>query len=129
MLDTFVYIGVFGILAMSLNLEAGFTRLTNFGKVGFFGIGAYTAALLASVPIPDPRLRATRAVLEGEVANPANPPAGCHFNPRCAYAVDKCRTDEPQLEQISPGRWVSCHRADEIELAGLAGVGSTSKKK
>jgi len=47
MLDTFVYIGVFGILAMSLNLEAGFTRLTNFGKVGFFGIGAYTAALLA----------------------------------------------------------------------------------
>ena len=89
----------------------------------------YTAALLASVPIPDPRLRATRAVLQGEVANPANPPAGCHFNPRCEYAVDKCRTDEPQLEQISPGRWVSCHRAEEIELAGLDGVGSSTKKK
>ena len=46
----------------------------------------YTAALLSAVPEPDPRRRAQRVVLQGEVANPANPPSGCYFHPRCAYA-------------------------------------------
>jgi len=80
----------------------------------------YTSALLSSVPIPDPRLRAQRVILEGEVANPANPPPGCYFNPRCSYAVDQCRTESPALNEISPGHWVACHRASEIELPGLA---------
>ena len=79
----------------------------------------YTAALLSSVPEPDPRARRERVVLRGEVANPANPPAGCYFNPRCEYATDLCRSETPELREIQPGHFVSCHRADEIELEGV----------
>jgi len=80
----------------------------------------YTAALLSSVPIPDPRMRAQRIVLQGEVANPANPPAGCYFNPRCTYAVDQCRQETPPLELISEGHWAACWRAKELDLAGIS---------
>ena len=80
----------------------------------------YTAALLSAVPVPDPRAeRAARMVLQGEVANPANPPSGCYFHPRCSFAQDVCRTDTPVLEEISPGHLVSCHRAKELELPGI----------
>jgi peptide/nickel transport system ATP-binding protein len=80
----------------------------------------YTAALLAAVPKPDPRLRSERKPLPGEVANPANPPKGCYFNPRCQFAVDRCRQETPAWEQIEPGRWVRCHRARELDLPGIA---------
>ena len=80
----------------------------------------YTAALLSAVPVPDPRVRAQRVILEGEVASPANPPSGCYFHPRCQFAQDVCRTETPVLEEISPGHWVSCHRAKELELEGIA---------
>lgn len=79
----------------------------------------YTSALLSSVPVPDPRVRTQRIVLQGEVANPANPPSGCYFHPRCEYAADICRTENPVLEEIEPGHWVSCHRANDLELPGL----------
>ena len=82
----------------------------------------YTAALLSSVPEPDPRTRRDRVVLQGEVANPANPPQGCYFNPRCQYATDICRTEAPQLQEIAPGHFVSCHRAAEIDLPGAIGA-------
>ena len=78
----------------------------------------YTEALLSAVPQPDPRMRSQRIILEGEVADPANPPSGCYFHPRCRYAVDLCREETPVLEEISPGHAVSCHRALELELAG-----------
>jgi oligopeptide/dipeptide ABC transporter ATP-binding protein len=81
----------------------------------------YTEALLSAVPKPDPRRRAQRIVLEGEVADPANVPAGCAFNPRCRYAVTRCRTETPALEEITPGHLVSCHRARELTLAGVEG--------
>ena len=80
----------------------------------------YTAALLASVPKADPRLRHERQPLRGEVANPAAPPSGCYFHPRCAYAVDRCKTEAPVWEQVEPGRWVRCHRARELDLSGAA---------
>jgi peptide/nickel transport system ATP-binding protein len=76
----------------------------------------YTAALISAVPKPDPFQRKERVIPEGEVANPANPPAGCYFHPRCPYAVERCRIETPPLEPIGPGRYVSCHRANEIEL-------------
>ncbi len=76
----------------------------------------YTAALLASLPKPDPFERRVREIPEGEVASPANPPSGCYFHPRCPYAIDRCVQETPQLEPIGPGRWVSCHRATEIDL-------------
>ena len=80
----------------------------------------YTEALLSAVPKPDPRLRSERIVLQGEVADPAHPPAGCYFHPRCAHAIERCRRETPQLEEVEPGHYVSCHRAREITLHGVA---------
>jgi peptide/nickel transport system ATP-binding protein len=79
----------------------------------------YTAALLSAVPEPDPRLRSRRVVLQGEVANPAAPPPGCYFHPRCPYAIEPCRTQTPAWQEISPGHLVACHRASELQLAGV----------
>jgi peptide/nickel transport system ATP-binding protein len=79
----------------------------------------YTEALLSAVPKPDPRQRSERIVLEGDVADPANPPTGCYFHPRCAYAVDRCKTETPRLEAIESGRTVACHRAKEVVLKGI----------
>lgn len=79
----------------------------------------YTAALLSAVPVPDPRVRGQQIPLSGDVPSPANPPSGCYFHPRCAYALDVCRTQAPALEEISPGHYVSCHRARELKLAGI----------
>ena len=80
----------------------------------------YTEALLSAVPIPDPRLRSERIVLQGEVADPANPPPGCHFHPRCRYAQAVCREKSPVQEEIAPNHFVSCHRASELSLRGVA---------
>ena len=79
----------------------------------------YTEALLSAVPKPDPRLRTQRIILEGEVADPAHPPSGCYFHPRCKYAQDVCRTESPTLRELTPGHWVSCHRAQELTLVGV----------
>jgi oligopeptide/dipeptide ABC transporter ATP-binding protein len=79
----------------------------------------YTETLLAAVPAPDPARRGQRVAVTGEVADPARPPPGCAFHPRCAYAVDRCRTERPELAEAEPGRWVSCHRARELALAGV----------
>ncbi len=79
----------------------------------------YTAALLSAVPEPDPRTRSQRIVLQGEVANPAAPPAGCYFHPRCPHAIDICRTEAPAWQELTPGHFVGCHRAAELQLAGV----------
>jgi peptide/nickel transport system ATP-binding protein len=79
----------------------------------------YTAALLSAVPEPDPRIRSRRLILQGEVANPAAPPSGCYFHPRCPYAIDVCRTDTPVWQEVSPAHFVGCHRAQELQLAGV----------
>jgi oligopeptide/dipeptide ABC transporter ATP-binding protein len=84
----------------------------------------YTEALLSAVPVPDPRQRAHRIVLEGEVADPSNLPAGCHFHPRCRYAVERCRQVAPEPEEIAPGHVVRCLRARELSLAGVAAPAS-----
>jgi peptide/nickel transport system ATP-binding protein len=79
----------------------------------------YTAALATSLPKADPRLKQERIVLQGEVANPSDPPSGCYFHPRCPYATDICKTEVPELKHIGNGRTVSCHRIDEINLPGV----------
>ena len=87
----------------------------------------YTAALLSAVPVADPRVRSGMTPLEGEVPSPAKPPSGCYFHPRCPYAVDICSHQQPPLDEVAPGRFVSCHRAQELELVGagkLLGVSS-----
>jgi len=88
----------------------------------------YTAALLSAVPEPDPRRRAQRVVLQGEVANPASPPSGCYFHPRCAYALEICRTQAPAWEEVSPDHFVRCHRAGELQLSGVEGLESTPRQ-
>jgi peptide/nickel transport system ATP-binding protein len=80
----------------------------------------YTEALLSAVPVPDPRLRAKRIVLEGDVADPSDPPPGCAFHPRCRYATERCRQVTPALEEVSPGHWVRCIRTQELALRGVA---------
>jgi peptide/nickel transport system ATP-binding protein len=79
----------------------------------------YTEALMSAVPKPDPRYQAERIILEGDVADPSNPPPGCYFHPRCRYAVDVCRTEEPKLRELEPDHFVSCHRAEELTLTGV----------
>jgi peptide/nickel transport system ATP-binding protein len=79
----------------------------------------YTEALMSAVPKPDPRLRGERIILQGEVANPANPPSGCYFHPRCRYAVARCRVETPTLETLDHGTQVACHRARELSLIGV----------
>ena len=79
----------------------------------------YTEALMSAVPKPDPRQRAEPLILEGEVADPANPPSGCYFHPRCRYAVERCQEETPTLGPIESGHWVACHRAAELDLQGV----------
>jgi peptide/nickel transport system ATP-binding protein len=79
----------------------------------------YTEALLSSVPKPDPDAKMDRIILTGEVANPANPPTGCYFHPRCRYAIELCRKETPAQEEIEPGHYVACHRARELSLRGI----------
>lgn len=79
----------------------------------------YTEALLSSVPKPDPQLRSERVLLQGDVADPSNPPAGCYFHPRCRYATTVCREERPPLQEIQPDHYVSCHHVEELELHGV----------
>ena len=78
----------------------------------------YTEALMAAIPRPNPTPRTKYIVLAGEVANPANPPSGCYFHPRCEYVHEVCRTEEPGWEEIREGHFCKCHRARELSLAG-----------
>jgi len=82
----------------------------------------YTEALLSAVLQPDPTMRHDndRIRLEGRVADPANPPSGCAFHPRCRYAKDLCKTDVPQLREMQTGHVVACHFAEDLELAGVS---------
>lgn len=80
----------------------------------------YTEALMGAAPRPDPRLRRERIVLEGEVANPARPPSGCYFHPRCPYAIALCSAEEPALRELRPEHFVKCHRAGELTLKGIS---------
>lgn len=67
----------------------------------------YTQSLLSAAPQPDPDIQLNRIVLEGEVPNPANPPSGCHFHPRCKYCTEKCKTEAPPLTEVG-SRLVAC---------------------
>lgn len=77
----------------------------------------YTEALLSVVPRPDPRRKTEQVLAPGEVADPAKPPSGCYFHPRCRYAKDVCTQVAPELREIHPGHFVSCHF--DLSLQGV----------
>lgn len=80
----------------------------------------YTEALLAAIPLAGHGARPVRTRIEGDPPNPAAPPTGCRFHPRCPYATGLCRAEHPALSKIEAGRMVACHRADDLDLDGLA---------
>jgi peptide/nickel transport system ATP-binding protein len=69
----------------------------------------YSEALLAAVPVPDPRVKRRRQHLQGDVPSPVNPPPGCTFHTRCPYAESRCRVEIPALREVMPGHHVACH--------------------
>ena len=69
----------------------------------------YTEALLSAVPVPNPKLKRERRLLQGDVPSPINPPPGCAFHTRCPYAFDRCKTEKPVLKESAPGHGVACH--------------------
>ncbi len=80
----------------------------------------YTEALLSAVPSPDPDRTIQRIILPGDVPNPAAPPPGCKFHPRCRYAEDICGQEVPRWHDLGADHWVACHLTHKLELAGIA---------
>jgi peptide/nickel transport system ATP-binding protein len=72
----------------------------------------YTRSLLDSVPRIENRKRAF-SVVKGEIPSPINPPAGCHFHPRCPLATERCRVEVPKLREVAPGQRSACHLNDQ----------------
>ncbi|MFP3214130.1 MAG: ABC transporter ATP-binding protein [Nitrososphaeria archaeon] len=73
----------------------------------------YTQALIAAIPIPDPTAKKAEVKIKGEIPSPVNPPPGCRFHPRCPYAFDRCKVEEPKLKEVEPGHFVACHLYDK----------------
>ena len=74
----------------------------------------YTQALLAAVPVPDPRKRRKERMPEGEIPNPIHPPSGCRFHPRCPLAQEICSKEVPEMRELRPGHTVACHYAEKF---------------
>jgi oligopeptide/dipeptide ABC transporter ATP-binding protein len=79
----------------------------------------YSEALISAAPVPDPRARRERLLIEGDVPSPVNPPPGCRFHTRCPFAIARCRSEEPALREVAPGRIVACHLREEGRLGPL----------
>lgn len=79
----------------------------------------YTEALLSAVPKTNPKQKSKRIILQGDVADPAHPPSGCYFHPRCRYAQDRCKTEAPVLRELTAGHSVACHFAETLNLQGV----------
>ena len=90
-------------------------EITDSGSLYSNPMHPYTKALLSAIPIPDPKVEEekNRIKLDGELPSPINPPEGCRFQNRCAYACDRCRCERPELKEVEPGHWVACHLMDQ----------------
>ena len=79
----------------------------------------YTEALMSSVPKADPKYKSERIIMQGDVADPSNPPSGCYFHPRCRYAKDICKEKAPEFRELKPDHFAACHLAEELKLRGV----------
>ncbi len=79
----------------------------------------YTEALMSAVPKADPKHVSERIVMQGDVADPSNPPSGCYFHPRCRYAKDICKEKNPEFRELKHDHFVACHLAEELKLRGV----------
>lgn len=84
-------------------------ELADRGDVYAEPLHPYTEALMSAVPAPDPTTKRQRLMLKGDPPSPINPPHGCPFHTRCRKRFDKCDKEVPDLREVSPRRWVSCH--------------------
>ena len=98
-----------GVLYLGKMCELGEVR-----EVYSHPLHPYTQALMAAVPVPDPRNRRTGKMPEGEIPNPINPPSGCRFHPRCPLAQAICSQKEPVMRELRPGHEVACHLAEQF---------------
>ena len=74
----------------------------------------YTKALFSAIPIPDPKAKMNRIVLEGSIPSPANPPKGCKFHTRCPYATERCKVEAPKQVEVEKGHYCVCHLFDQM---------------
>jgi peptide/nickel transport system ATP-binding protein len=79
----------------------------------------YTEALMSAVPKADPKYQSERIIMQGDVADPSNPPPGCYFHPRCRYAKDICKEKNPEFRELKPDHFAACHLAEELTLRGV----------
>ena len=97
-----------GVMYLGGMVEYGFTE-----DIFKNPLHPYTKALFSAIPIPDPKAKQNRIVLEGSIPSPANPPKGCKFHTRCPFAKDCCKEVAPEQKELEPGHFVSCHLYDE----------------
>jgi oligopeptide/dipeptide ABC transporter ATP-binding protein len=74
----------------------------------------YSRALLSAIPVPKPRAKRSRMLLQGEMPSALNPPSGCRFHTRCPYVIERCRIEPPQLLADATGHLAACHRTAEL---------------
>lgn len=98
-----------GILYLGRFVEMGDLR-----EVYAKPLHPYTQALLAAVPVPDPKEKRTEEMPAGEIPNPIDPPSGCRFHPRCPIAEEICSQEEPEFRELIPDHFVSCHFAEKF---------------
>lgn len=91
-------------------------NLVEYGETGDIfrnPLHPYTKALFSAIPIPDPKAKMNRIVLEGSIPSPANPPKGCKFHTRCPYCTQRCKEEVPVQKEVEKGHYVVCHLYDK----------------
>jgi oligopeptide transport system ATP-binding protein len=91
-------------------------ELADSNEITFHNMHPYTRSLISAIPVADPTVARSskRIVLKGDVPSPLNPPSGCRFRTRCAYASEKCAMEDPKLVEVSKGHYAACHHLDKL---------------